>query len=225
LEVLLIDGAAEDGGMVDGFAVTLAVVAVVGSFVETDDGFIVDVSLAVAAVVGFEVSLNNGFLEVVLCEVSAEVGLKVDDGFDVSIADGFDVTVGPVVFEVGFPVVDNVDGLEVTAAVAMKEGDAELDAASAISTAIPDAFLVTFDVDAEVGLKVFELEAGLMLDLCSFVSLGFSVLLATVGFDDLGSLFFVGARVGMVAFVTTRRIAAAMKRIRIMISAKFDAKL
>ena len=88
--VLLVVGAL-DVGMADGFAVTLMVAAAVGSFVETDDGLIVDVSLAVAVTVGFEVSWKVGFLVVVLCGVSAKVGLKVEDGFDVSTVDGLNV--------------------------------------------------------------------------------------------------------------------------------------
>lgn len=76
-----------------------------------------------------------------------------------------------VIFEVGFTDAGKADGLEVAAAVALNEGDTELDAASEISKAIPDAFFVTFSVGAKVGLALF---VGLLLDLCSFASLGFS---------------------------------------------------
>ena len=143
---LLVVGATEEGateaigaldvGIVDGFTDALTVGAVVGSFVRSADGFIVVVSLTVVTIVGFIVSLKDGILDVVLCGVAPEVGFKVVDGFDVSIADGFDVAEdgfsvldSTVIFEVGFPVADEADGLEDTAAVAIKEGDTELDAA------------------------------------------------------------------------------------------------
>ena len=66
-----------------------------------------------------------------------------------------------------------------------------------------------------------------MLDLGDFASLGFSDFLAEEGLDDLGSLFLVGERVGVneAAFVTMRRIATVMRRIRIMSSGRYYSTL
>lgn len=208
LEVTIADG------LVMSFPVSLKVDAAVGLFVETDDGFSVSVTLAVTAAVGFEVSLKEGFVVVVVLGVSTAVGFEVEiftiDGIDVvgglevALNDGFSVFDTSVIFDVGFAVADAVvglalamtvddaaDDLGVAAAVAIAEGVTEPAAAAKLRTAIPGPFLVPFDVDVEVGLTLLVVEAGLMLDLGSFTSLGFSDFLAWVGFDDLESLFLV----------------------------------